>query len=358
MRSGGSAREVCLDSLGLVTSRQRLLWAERTSRELFSQRRDAALGVAVSRSRTAPAEAAERFLADAGSRLRPRTLLAYRRHAERIRDWLERAGVASVEQVTPESLWRLREAILLRGGASVTRQNACKRASVLLSWWRRAGLLPLCSQDVIADATAAPPVPRPLPVVLSREQIEALLAAALEDHWQRAAAVMLGLLTGVRPGELVTMLWSQVDLPAQCLRIGTESKTGRGRVVDLAVSPLALELLEVMPRRAPRVLPWCRTSQVMYGWAVRWRKRPGVPPGWTWQHLRETCATHLVCAPGIYGGASAYMAARRLGHSVAVAERHYLGLVRVDPSARTLEDALGVREALASVVARARTHQS
>ena len=58
----------------------------------------------------------------------------------------------------------------------------------------------------------------------------------------------------------------------------------------------------------------------------------------TWQNLRQTCATFLTNAPGIFGAASAFKSARQLGHSVAVAERHYLGLVHVYPSATTLEE--------------------
>lgn len=55
----------------------------------------------------------------------------------------------------------------------------------------------------------------------------------------------------------------------------------------------------------------------------------------------------MACAPGIYGGASAYMAARRLGHSLVMAERHYLGVIPDLPSkARTLEAALNVESAL------------
>ena len=55
-------------------------------------------------------------------------------------------------------------------------------------------------------------------------------------------------------------------------------------------------------------------------------------PRFTWQELRRTCGTYLTCAPSIYGASSAFLSAKRLGHSVAVAEKHYLGAVtNIDP---------------------------
>ena len=58
--------------------------------------------------------------------------------------------------------------------------------------------------------------------------------------------------------------------------------------------------------------------------------------------IGSTCGTYLTCAPAIYGAASAFMSAKRLGHSVTVAEKHYVGIVRVSPEARTIELAMQV----------------
>jgi hypothetical protein len=72
----------------------------------------------------------------------------------------------------------------------------------------------------------------------------------------------------------------------------------------------------------------------------------------TWQALRRTCGTFLTNAPGIFGAASAYRSAKQLGHSVQIAERHYLGLVRgIARDARTLEVAMQVEDAIDGVVA-------
>jgi hypothetical protein len=70
--------------------------------------------------------------------------------------------------------------------------------------------------------------------------------------------------------------------------------------------------------------------------------------------LRQTCGTYLTNAPGIFGAASAYRSAKQLGHSVAVAERHYVGLVRGIPrDARTLEGAMQVEAQVKRAIAAA-----
>jgi hypothetical protein len=71
--------------------------------------------------------------------------------------------------------------------------------------------------------------------------------------------------------------------------------------------------------------------------------------------LRRTTGTFLTNAPGIFGAASAYRSAEQLGHSVQVAERHYLGLVRgITPESRTLEAAMQIEEEVDKLLSKAR----
>jgi hypothetical protein len=77
----------------------------------------------------------------------------------------------------------------------------------------------------------------------------------------------------------------------------------------------------------------------------------GAPAGSGWQALRRTCGTFLVNGPGIFGAASAYRAARQLGHSVAVAGKPLPGVVRGIPrDARTLEAAMQIEEQVKRVI--------
>ncbi|HVY26148.1 MAG TPA: hypothetical protein VHB79_06330 [Polyangiaceae bacterium] len=77
----------------------------------------------------------------------------------------------------------------------------------------------------------------------------------------------------------------------------------------------------------------------------------GAPVGSTWQTFRKTCGCYLTNAPGIFGSASAYRSARQLGHSVQIAERYYVNVVRGIPrSARTVEAAMQITKQLERVI--------
>ncbi len=79
--------------------------------------------------------------------------------------------------------------------------------------------------------------------------------------------------------------------------------------------------------------------------------RYGAPPKSTWQTFRKTCGCYLTNAPGIFGSASAYRSARQLGHSVEIAERYYVNVVRGIPkSAHTVEAAMQITKQLERII--------
>jgi len=63
------------------------------------------------------------------------------------------------------------------------------------------------------------------------------------------------MLTGMRAGELVSLEWSQVDLPAREIHLSSATKAKRGRTIDIEVSPALVELLERMQRTLARGYP-------------------------------------------------------------------------------------------------------
>ncbi len=248
---------------------------------------------------------------------------------------------------------------------------------------RRLGLVPMLTHDHIRDGLRAEREPRPLPQYLKSQQVRALLKASILHDAERfdltreerasgaegrqtpkhdpvAPFVAFVLLTGMRFDEARIVRWEDIDLaapPAGTIHVGTWSKTGHARLVDLVVSPVLGRLLKVLKLRAgdaPFVFGGAEpvTRSVLEKTRKRLKREHGAPEDWTWQHLRATCGTYLANSAGIFGGASAYREARQLGHSVAVAERHYLGVVHVPHEAKTLEDAMGVKDLL-SLVARA-----
>ena len=99
-----------------------------------------------------------------------------------------------------------------------------------------------------------------------------------------------------------------------------------------------------------------RTSGSAYSAAARLQKEFGAPDGIGWQVLRRSCGTYLTNASGIFGGSSAYLSAKQLGHSVQVAERHYLGVMRgIRRDAQTLEAAMQIEKQMAKIVASVQT---
>jgi integrase len=178
-----------------------------------------------------------------------------------------------------------------------------------------------------------------------------------------APIVSAGILTGMRAGELLALDWSNVDLGALAgdgkavgeIYVTAASKTKRARTVGLEVSPALRKMLAAMHIAAGR--PKSGTVfGLTDGEAAAAMKRLGdeygAPAGCNWQALRRTCGTYLTNAPGIFDAASAYRSAKQLGHSVAVAERHYLDVLRGIPrEARTLEAAMQIEKQMSRVIA-------
>ncbi|MBN1654389.1 MAG: tyrosine-type recombinase/integrase [Deltaproteobacteria bacterium] len=169
---------------------------------------------------------------------------------------------------------------------------------------------------------------------------------------------MFSLLSGCRVGEAESLAWQDVDLEAldndgqpvgEITLKASVTKTKRYRTIGLEVASTLRTLLAAMKLRAGS------DSYVFGGKAPLSHTRVEAArkrllrdygaPKFSWQNLRQTCGTFLTNAPGIYGAASVFMSARQLGHSVTVAERYYLGVVRGIPrEARTLETAMQIED--------------
>ena len=146
------------------------------------------------------------------------------------------------------------------------------------------------------------------------------------EVYRRFVRVLL--LTGMRGGECRGLKPAQVR--GTVIQLGRETKTKKPRTIDLSVSPSVVELLADFRG-------WGFTKE-----QLRYLRRK-LHPWVTFQRLRVTCGSYLTCAPAIYGGASAFMSAKRLGHSVQVSEDHYAGhVLGIPATAKTLEEAMGL----------------
>lgn len=350
--ASGRRRELNLTAAGLTTAPARTRWKEAKAEELAAFRRARALGRAGPAVAQELAAALAAYLAECDARLRARTRGVYREALRSFQGWCVARGRRIVQEVTPADLHAYRAAAVSQAAAPRTASTHLARVRSALEWLRRGELLPHVSRDHIADFARALPAPLRPVNCLRPAQIRALLDAATTLEPVGAAFIAVALLTGMRLGELEALRWAYVDLdaaPGGELALPAEAtKTHRARTIDLSVSPAARRIIDALPRRGPFVFGgehaasrevakrWKRACQLDGDEALR---RPAVR--WTWQHLRQTCGTYLTCSPGIFGAASAYRSAAQLGHAVAVAERHYLGVLRGIPSdATTIEDAM------------------
>ncbi len=268
------------------------------------------------------------------------------------------------------------EAGTRRSPVSVNRE--LRTMKTVLNALRKQGRLPQLDGDAIADNLHALRVERNEPAFLRPNEIRQLIEACqrhdgetfVETRREHAGLGMVGsttryepilpavlffLLSGMRRGEGLAVDWSHVDLDAvdragalagEIRLSGAMTKTGRNRCVYLEVSPLLRRLLAEWKLRSGSVGPVLGGHTVNSLKSARHRllKEYGAPR-FDWQVLRSTCATYLTNAEGIFKAATVFMSARQLGHSVQIAEKHYLGVERSIPAgASTLEAAMRIED--------------
>lgn len=381
-----------LDPVTLGTAEARRDWAIRKSKALTRRRFELEAG-AHPKTGTSLADAVDTYFTD-HPQLRPRTLEIYKVATRKLKTWAERNSARSADDLTGPKLVAFRATLVrepkrkhVKGGkrgalesvddarAPSTINQELRAVGTVLGYLRSLGLLPRLTGDDLRDGLKKLAVSIERLEYLRPAELQKLLDAALrhdaamfkatrDEHagekprgttprYQPVAPlVAAAMLTGMRFGELVALTWKHVDLEALDhdgkvvgeIYVTAASKTKRARTVGLEVSPALRKLLAAMH------LSSGGTGSV-FGFTEgeaksaerRLRDEFGAPAGAGWQVLRQTCGTYLTNAPGIFGASSAYRSAKQLGHSVAVAERHYVGLVRGIPrEARTLEAAMQV----------------
>jgi integrase len=399
----GKKKETTIPAEHAATAELRTAWAVRFARDV-EKRRAEVEGGAPTKTDATLEETIDVYFRDLAPLLRPATVKAYRLGTDALVTWAKGRRITLAAELRPTDLELFRAAMfkaprqaqVAGEGRGARREAGDKRSPVsvnsrlravktVLDALRRVGKVPMLTGDAIRDHLRAEKEPRPTPEYLKAAALARLVRAALRHDAERlsltreekARGVKPGhgstpkydpiapylahvLLSGMRADEARLLRWHAVDLeaePAGVIELRPEdTKTKHGRLVDLLVSPALRSLLRALKVRAGR-------AEFVFGGAEPY-SRPKVEaarkrlvrdfgaPSFTWQQLRETCATFLANS-SIFGAASAYREAKQLGHSVAVAERHYCGVVHVDPSVRTLEAAMGVSDELALAVRQA-----
>lgn len=383
--------------LGKTSKTAVVTWARRKSRQVLARKAKLEAG-GLRYEPKSLADAVEGFFEAKEAELRDQTVKFYRRGTKCLLEWADQAGIREPGDLTARDLARFRTWLTKRRrfapekgrerGAwtatgkklhPTTVNNRLRTVRIVLNAWRRIGLTPKLDGDAVRDSLPSVRAARSVPKFLRGPEVERVLRACLRHdadlydmtREDRAAGRKPGesetprfepmaaftatlVLTGMRVGECRLLRWDQVDLPHGEIVLDTGTKTKTGRRIPLDVTPTLADLLGRMKLQAGDAL--FVFGKKGYGETLlkrtlsRLRAKFGAPR-FTWQDLRRTCGTYLACSGGIYGSASAYMAARRLGHSIAVAEKHYLGAITDIPTdAKALEAALGVEGVMGQVV--------
>jgi integrase len=387
----GKTVKVSLDP-SLRTAELRTDWAAKKSKAIERRRRELEDG-APRATGTGLEQAIDRYFAD-HPHLRERTKKSYRAAADKLLAWANVEGIRSADDLTRAALLSFRARVLnekkstmkvggkrgervetdeTRGAHTVNRELRSVR--VVLGYLADADLLPKIREGDLRRATKRVRVPSEAPEYLKPDELQRLLDAALahdaavydatrEEHARGgekgsttryeaiAPFVATVLLTGMRFAEALDLEWQQVDLKANEIKLTAATKTHKARSVSLDVSPALARLLAAMHKRSGghgRVFVDLTEGSIRAA-LRRLREDYGAPPETNWQILRATCGTFLTNAPGIFGAASAYRSAKQLGHSVTVAEKHYLGVVKVPAKAKNLETAMNIKKHMERII--------
>ena len=186
---------------------------------------------------------------------------------------------------------------------------------------------------------------------LSKDEEAALLREVSKPHYRELSLytiVVVALNTGMRPKEIRTLKWSQVDLLGRSLKVGkTKTKSGSYRVIQLNGS--AVTVLAQWSSRTPEadpkhyIFPTRESGKVdstkpVKGFRTAWRSASAAAglQGLRFYDLRHTAVTNLlengapfaVVAEILGWSASATVTmAKRYGHIRPEAQRKFLDTI-------------------------------
>jgi integrase len=394
-----------LDPFTHTTDKARRTSAINKARDL-AERREAIANGAPRATGSSFAELGALYL-DNAPHLRDSTREGYARAFRRFTEWASGAGVVP-DTLTRARLLEFRTWIfkaprgrVVKGGKRGERKPASKPRSAhtintqlrimrfVLAWLVVADRLPKLSAtdlDVALKAYEEPPI---VPEYLEPSELRDLLAAALRHdavcfeltreerarlgykgegdtprYTPIAPLVMGAVLTGMRLDELCLLDWRTHafldtrnhggELMGELRLRPQDTKTKKPRTVACDVSPALRALLATLKRiGGAKGSVFGVTYDEAEAALDRLRDDYNAPPRFTWQICRSTCSSYLINAPSIYGAAAPFHAARQLGHSVAIAEKHYAGLIRgISRDARTLEAAMEIEAECVAVIKR------
>lgn len=352
----GKQEQQSLTALGLTSAKARQVWCM-AKLESLQRVKQAVTSGAPTRPKVTLGEACTEYLARFTN---PHTLSAKAVVLDALTLFMGKS--VTLRSLKPATLAGWRDHVNRDASPHAPRTKALYLtvATSMFRWTREKGWLVQVSYDEIRTTLKKKAIPKDPIALLSPSAVRALLQSAIahdetEKRLEIAPLVLLVLLTGMRKAEAVRLAWESVDPDLTAIRLTSkDTKTKTGRTIGLAESPAAKGLLQVLRMRGSknRVFPDLDERNVEMVRRTRLIPKFGAPAGFTWHVLRRICGSALVNA-GIYGeGAALFKMATRQGHSLVIAERHYLGSLDLPRDARTIEAALGIEDLAKKIVHR------
>jgi integrase len=306
----------------------------------------------------------------AHTQLRPRTTDGYREATDIFLGWCEQRDITTPRMLSRGKLVEFRTSRInalhkVREGESrsaYTINKELTRVGIVLGWLVDAEKVRLTRDDVRIGLKKIDVETSTAREFLSREQLAALLAAAVRhdaicyratrsEHKNGAGDgtpryipiepwLRFLLLTGCRRSEALAITWANVDLANRRITIyASQAKTKFDRVIDLDVCPSLIDMLRTMSEGClPHERVWHPHTAGSVDAALDRLRADGLCPPFSYQLCRVTCATYLANMAS-FGPVNE---SRQLGHSLIVADKFYLGRARIAASVTTLEDAYGL----------------
>lgn len=251
------------------------------------------------------------------------------KHLQRISKEAPQLARLDVSALSPSSVAKMREALLLRYPAGTVR-TTLSSVMAALNWAVREGIL----TENPAQGTKLPPSPPTRLDFLTVDEVSRLLTEverrartqrSSKMWWVRFVAISLALRVGLRKGEIFGLRWQDVDLDGQRLTVArsyeTTPKSGKARHLRLpsALVPLLREWRTSCPHPT-LVCPVYRNTERRWEMAVNSNRLHGLPEllcaagcrvlPRPWHLLRHTFASHLMMS-----GGSLLALSQILGHS-------------------------------------------
>jgi integrase len=244
---------------------------------------------AAARARLTLKHVADRYLANAAARLKPRSFEEVQRHV--MKKWLPLHGF-QVHKITRATVAaRLEEIASTHGRIAANRARAA--LSALFSWAVGAGIV----EENPVVGTLKPADERSRDRTLSSAELANVLSACGPNDYGNIVRLLA--LTGQRREEVGQMAWSEIDLERAMWTIPA-NRTKNGRAHDVPLAAPVLSILTSIPRRLNRDFVFGQAQGGFSGWSKsklrldqKIEKSVGAAKPWRLHDLRRTLATGL-----------------------------------------------------------------